>query len=132
MNTAKNLDSFNSTSPLFRDLSDDQAAQVSGGTSSTIYLNEQQAQGLLGGDYDSDERYTFITDTDLFRYSIYSLDEDEYEAEDFVNGSLTLTPEQTRQFGFHETIHQATLSLSADGIISGAASPAIATRPTSR
>ena len=139
MKKANNLDSFNSASPLFSDLSDDQAAQVSGGFVSEIYLNDQQAQGLLGDSFDSQDTYSFVAfdfnEDNLVVGDDYFIDS--YFSEiSFSDKPLQLTPEQTRQvasqFGFGDNINQATLFLSADGIVTGVASPAISSRSTRR
>lgn len=141
MNKPNNLDSFNSASPLFSDLADEQAAQVSGGFVSEISLSNNQAQRLLGNSYNSQDLYSLVVfDTNEsgtygFRddYFINSFSSDV----DFVNGSLTLTDDQAIQFGLSDGSNPNLsygLDLGDNGVIEGfgVASPAIASRSRSR
>ncbi len=58
MNKANNLESFNSVSPLFKDLTDDQANQVSGGF--FTYFTDQEPEGNLGN-FDNQGDPSFAT-----------------------------------------------------------------------
>lgn len=138
MNKTNNFDFFNSSSPLFSDLSDDQAAEVSGGVGPAILfrLNDQQAQGLLGDNFNSQGNYSFQVE-DTNGDNVFDTG-DEYSIQGFsgthnVNGSLQLTSEQAITLGFDGSkTHR--IGLGDNGLIigGGITSPSRASRSRPR
>jgi len=104
MNKAKNqnIESFDSASHLFNELSDSEAAHVSGGFIWETNLSSQQAQGFLGNSYNGQENYSLVVfDTNENNevspgddYFIYS-----YSDIYFENGSIGFNSQQASQLG---------------------------------